>query len=258
MRSHQPDPIDAERPQVLSGSGGFSPTMMKRTTWSCIVAGALLPLHSGALEVRSGPARISSRVASVRDLRDAGVVKQRYDYSCGAAALATLLTYGLSDPVDEQSLLTELLQLISVEDQATVKRKGLSLLDLQHLTERRGHQAQGFRISVSQLAKLQRPVIVFVQTSGYPHFTVLKGVRGDRAYLADPSLGNERMPLYRFVDMWADAQGRGIVFAVEPKDGAWPEASPLNPPDRPVNLEAFSARQWFDTALPLQGDHGIR
>src|SRR5205085_11166910 len=103
---------------------------------------------------------------------------------------------------------------------------------------------------VCQLARLQRPVIVFGQAGGYPHFTVLKGGRGDRAYLADPSLGNERMPLYRFVDMWADAQGRGIVFAVEPKDGAWPEASPLNPPDRPVNLEAVTARQIIESALP--------
>jgi hypothetical protein len=219
---------------------------------------AVAPVHSSALDITSGPARISSKVASVRDLRDAGVVKQRYDYSCGAAALATLLTYGLSDPVDEQSLLTELLKLISAEDQATVTRKGLSLLDLQHLTERRGHKAQGFRIPVAQLARLQRPVIVFVQTRGYSHFTVLKGVRGDRAYLADPSLGNVRMPLYRFVDMWADAEGRGIVFAVEPKDGAWPDVSPLAPPDRPVNLEAITARQIIESALPLQGDHGIR
>lgn len=195
----------------------------------------------------------------MRELRDAGVVRQRFDYSCGAAALATLLTYGLSDPVDEQTLLTELLQMISAEDQTTVQRQGLSLLDLQHLAADHGHAAQGFRIPVAQLQKLRRPVIVFVQSRGYPHFTVLKGVRGDRAFLADPSLGNVRMPLYRFVDMWADPQGRGIVFAVEPKeDGAWPEASPLAVRERRVNLEMRTARRLFDTASPLQGDHGIR
>lgn len=195
----------------------------------------------------------------MRELRDAGVVKQRYDYSCGAAALATLLTYGLSDPVDEQTLLTDLLQMISAEDQATVQRKGLSLLDLQHLAESHGHPAQGFRISVAQLEKLRRPVIVFVQARGYPHFTVLKGVRGDRAFLADPSLGNVRMPLYRFVEMWADPEGRGIVFAVEPKAGAaWPDTSPLAAHERPVNLEALAARRLFETASPSQGDHGIR
>jgi predicted double-glycine peptidase len=220
---------------------------------------AVPQVHSGELEVTSGPARIPAKLASVRDLRDAGVVKQGYDYSCGSAALATLLTYGLGDPVDEQTLLTELLQMISVEDKATVQRKGLSLLDLQHLASAHGHAAQGFRIAVAQLEKLRRPVIVFVQSRGYNHFTVLKGVRGSRAFLADPSLGNVRMPLYRFVDMWADAQGHGIVFAVEPKQGSrWPDTSPLDVPDRPVNLEARTARELFDTASPSQAGHGIR
>jgi uncharacterized protein len=231
---------------------------MKRAISACMLASAaLFTAHAGPVEIRAGEARLSSSVASVRDLRDAGVVKQRYDYSCGAAALATLLTYGLADPVDEEALLTDLLQIISGEDQAVMKRQGLSLLDLQHLAEHRGHKAQGFRVATAQLASLRRPVIVFVEARGYRHFTVLKGVRGDRAFLADPSLGNVRMPLYRFIDMWADASGRGVVFAVEPKD-AWPDASPLNPPDRPVNLEAVTARRLFETASPVQGDHGIR
>ncbi|NML44459.1 C39 family peptidase [Ramlibacter sp. G-1-2-2] len=232
---------------------------MTRALALLLAASALLPLRCAAQDAGNAPARPSSRVASVRELRDAGVVRQRYDYSCGAAALATLLTYGLSDPVDEQALLTELLEMISAEDQTTVQRKGLSLLDLQHLAAVHRHAAQGFRIPVSQLEKLRRPVIVFVQSRGYPHFTVLKGVRGDRAWLADPSLGNVRMPLYRFVDMWADAEGRGIVFAVEPSIGrAWPETSALDVPDRPVNLEAVTARRLFETASPSRGDHGIR
>src|SRR5437764_6580719 len=55
--------------------------------------------------VRSGTAWLETGVTSLRALRDAGVVKQRYDYSCGAASLATLLTYGLNDRVDEDGLL---------------------------------------------------------------------------------------------------------------------------------------------------------
>ena len=117
---------------------------------------------------------------------------------------------------------------------------------------------EGFRITTAQLQQLRRPVIVFVQSRGYPHFTVLKGVRGDRAFLADPSLGNVRMPLYRFLAMWADSEARGIVFAVEPKGGSeWPASSALDVRERTVNLEARTARQLFDTASPSQGDHGI-
>jgi predicted double-glycine peptidase len=232
---------------------------MKRAISLCMLASAsLLPVHSGTLDVSSGSARISSHAVSVRSLRDAGVVKQQHDYSCGAAALATLLTYGLADPVDEQALLAALLDLMSAEDQSAVRRLGLSLLDLQQLAAGRGHKAQGFRIAADQLAKLRRPVIVFVQARGYAHFAVLKGIRGDRAFLADPSLGNVRMPLYRFVAMWADASGRGIVLAVEPKGGAWPEQSLLAAPERPVQLEALTARQLYDTPKGFRGDDGIR
>ena len=38
--------------------------------------------------VNSGTARIEQRVTSLVALRDQGVVKQRFDYSCGSAALA--------------------------------------------------------------------------------------------------------------------------------------------------------------------------
>ena len=43
---------------------------------------------------------------------------------------------------------------------------------------------------------------------------------GDRVYLADPSRGNIRMPAYRFLDSWLGDNGKGIIFVVEPQDGA--------------------------------------
>src|SRR5262245_24922857 len=133
MRSRQPNPMQVEHLQVRPGFGGCGPGLVQAALRCGLLAIALVPLASGAVGVRSGTARISLPVTSVRSLRDAAVVKQQYDYSCGAAALATLLTYGLGDPVDEQPLLTDLLQLISEEDQSTVKRQGLSLLDLKAL-----------------------------------------------------------------------------------------------------------------------------
>jgi predicted double-glycine peptidase len=179
-------------------------------------------------------------------------VKQRYDYSCGSASLATLLTYGLNDPVDEDVLLRALLEPLSPDDLAALQKKGLSLLALQQLAEQRGHKAQGFRVDQSDLAKLSRPVIVFIRPHGYDHFAVLKGLRGDRVYLADPSLGNVRMPLYRFLDMWADKSGRGVIFAVERAAGEWPEryglqlAGTSDPP-----LEVLSARRLMEITAPL-------
>jgi predicted double-glycine peptidase len=206
----------------------------------------------GQLAVRSGAAWFETRVASVRELRDAGVVRQGYDYSCGSAALATLLTHGLNAPVEEQALLRALLDPMPPDELAALKKKGLSLLDLQRLAQMRGFKAQGFRLHADQLPRLSRPVIVFIKPGGYEHFAVLKGVRGGRAYLADPSLGNVRMPLYRFLDMWADASGRGVAFVVEPPDGAWPERYALQlAPAAESPLEASSAQRLFEGGKPL-------
>jgi predicted double-glycine peptidase len=201
---------------------------------------------------QSAEARFDPRIKSMRELRDAGVVKQRYDYSCGSAALATLLSYGLNDPIDEQTLLRALLEPLQPEELAALTKKGLSLQDLQHLAQMRGHKAQGFRLHADQLARLSRPVIAFIKPGGYAHFAVLKGVRGDRVYLADPSLGNVRMPLYRFLDMWADASGGGVIFAVEKQDGEWPERYALQlPASAGSRLELLSARRLIELGKPF-------
>lgn len=202
--------------------------------------------------VRSGAAWIETSVRSVRAQRDAGVVRQHYDYSCGAASLATLLTYGLNDPVDEDGLMRVLLEPLTPDELTELQRKGLSLRDLQRLAQKRGHKAQGFRVHRDQLAMLSRPVIVFIKPGGYAHFAVFKGVKGDRVHIADPSLGNVRMPLYRFLDIWADESGRGVIFAVERQDSLWPEryalqlADPAGPP-----LEILSAERMMEIGKPF-------
>jgi predicted double-glycine peptidase len=202
--------------------------------------------------VNAGTTRIEHRVASLVALRDAGVVKQRFDYSCGSAALATLLTYGLNDPVGEEDLLRAVLEPLSPVQLAELQKKGLSLLHLQRLAQQRGHKAQGFRIHHSQLGRISRPLIVFIRPNGYEHFAVMKGVRGGRVHLADPSLGNVRMPLYRFIDMWADESGRGIVFAVERGSGQWPKdyALQLAGGDGPP-LETLSAQHMLSIGAPF-------
>jgi predicted double-glycine peptidase len=218
-------PQSAPVTEALNVSYGMSGILR----WGLTILGVLWSCAAGAARLQSqviveaGSARMEMRVTSLRERRDAGVIKQHYDYSCGSAALATLLTYGLQDRVDEEALLQALLLPLSPEEVVSLQSKGLSLLDLQRLAQGRGHTAQGYRIAQNQLARISRPVIVFIKPHGYQHFAVFKGLRGDRVYLADPSLGNVRMPLYRFLDMWADKSGRGVIFAVERGSGDWPD-----------------------------------
>jgi predicted double-glycine peptidase len=42
-------------------------------------------------------------------LRDQNVVLQRFDYSCGAGALATLMRYYFGDAVSEEAILAGIL-----------------------------------------------------------------------------------------------------------------------------------------------------
>lgn len=204
--------------------------------------------------VNAGGAREEVHVTSLRALRDAGVVKQGYDYSCGAASLATLLTYGLNDAVTEDALLRALIEPLKPDQLKSLQQKGLSLFDLQQLAQKRGHKAQGFRVHGGQLVKLTYPVIVYIKPHGYQHFAVLKGIRGERAYMADPSLGNVRMPVYRFLDMWADQSGRGVIFAVEKADGTWPDRFRLQlqgSADLPVEVLSAARMREIGKPFPL-------
>jgi predicted double-glycine peptidase len=230
-------------------SHGASPTVKPKAP--CTVAGPDGCSDAQVL-VNAGTARMEVQVTSLRAQRDSGVVKQGYDYSCGAASLATLLTYGLNDAVGEDALLRALIEPLSPDRLAALQKNGLSLFDLQQLAQKRGHKAQGFRIHRDQLANLSYPVIVFIKPHGYQHFAVFKGLRGERVHIADPSLGNVRMPLYRFLDMWADKSGHGVIFAVERADGAWPGrfalqlAGGANPP-----LETLSAVRMREIGKPF-------
>ena len=180
-------------------------------------------LTAGGLSAQIGIGDLGLRAApsarSMKDLRDQNVVKQRFDFSCGAAALATLMRYGFGQPVSERQILDGLFDLPTEAEKAVRRRTGFSLLDLQRVAQVRGYNAEGFRLDRTQLPMLGGPVIVYIEPRGYKHFAVLRGLRGDRVYLADPSRGNIRLPLSTFLDSWLQDDGKGIIFVVEPKTG---------------------------------------
>lgn len=178
--------------------------------WASSVDAERLP------QEREAPARGITELSSFAELRDSGLVRQSLDFSCGAAALATVMTFQWHDPVSERDILETLSRITSEEELAQRRSSGFTLLDLQQVARSRGYQAQGFRMKSPQLSKLKGPVIVFIEPYGYKHFAILRGVVGERAVLADPSRGNITVPLYRFLDWWEGDGGDGIIFAVEP------------------------------------------
>lgn len=206
-----------ENPFVLLGRA-----MSRLKTTQCMVAMLIALITSSPEQSIASPDTDKEEVRGHRTLtsfaeqRDQGVIRQQRDYSCGAAALATLFVHQWRDNVSEADVLTTLSLVLREDELARRRDDGLSLLDLSRVARARGYQAQGFRLYPEQLAKLTGPVIVFIDPDGYEHFSVLKGIVGNRAYLADPSHGNVSYPLYHFLDMWTRENGTGFILAVAP------------------------------------------
>ncbi|MGF1615289.1 MAG: C39 family peptidase [Gammaproteobacteria bacterium] len=154
--------------------------------------------------------------------RERFVVMQRYDYSCGAASMATLLRYYFEDDVTERAVLQDIIGQLTEAEFEERKKKGLSLLDLKRYAERRGYQTAGVELELSSLPQLTGPVLVYLETDGYKHFAILRGVREDRVLLADPWRGNVRMPTSRFADEWP-----GIALVLGKEDFGTPSDHPL-------------------------------
>lgn len=155
-----------------------------------------------------GLSSLPVRVKSMRDMRYANMVPQEKDFTCGAAALATILRYVYGRPVQESEIIEELLKTTS---EAVARQRGFSLLDMKNYVERLGLRGRGYQVDRNSLRALKIPVIALQNTNGYAHFVVIKRVASDTetVYIADPVLGHRQMTLDEFAATW-----NGIVFAV--------------------------------------------
>jgi predicted double-glycine peptidase len=153
---------------------------------------------------------VHKKVLSLREARFNFIVPQQYDLSCGSAALATILYYYYEEEVNEREIIEFMLE---KGDQEKIARMGFSLLDLKHYAEYRDYMAGGFKnVDLEKLRKLKVPSIVLLKSGRYAHFVVLKGIKGDRAYIADPAFGNRSMPFKDFLASWNE-----VIFLVVKK-----------------------------------------
>ncbi len=153
-----------------------------------------------------GPLEFALPVTSLIGRRFETVVRQQYDFSCGSAALATLLRFHYDDPQSEQSVFVGMFR---DGDQAQIRRLGFSLLDMKRYLAARGIAADGYRVTVEQIAKARIPGIALIDFNGYKHFVVVKGVEGGTLLLGDPSLGLRREDVATFAKQW-----NGVFFVV--------------------------------------------
>ena len=164
-------------------------------------------------------------VKSLLEMRHENVVVQEWDLSCGAAALATILNHQYDDPVSEREIAAGLIRRDEyLENPDLVRlRNGFSLLDLKRYVDERGYQGIGYGNLEFQDLVDMAPIMVPADLSGYPHFVVFRGARGNRVLLADPGFGNRTMLASKFEAAWLAYPEVGRVgFVVAPVDGTAP------------------------------------
>lgn len=189
---------------------------MKRLSILALVAIAmalLLEPARGAEPALLGGERYAMHVSSMKELRFKATLRQHYDFSCGSAALATLLSFHYHFPVDEQTLFKEM---FIHGDQQKIRREGFSLLDMQRYLGTRGFKADGFELPLQKLFDARLPAIVLINEKGYHHFVVIKGDMDGRVLLGDPSRGTRAVARARFEEVWANK----MLFVIHDTPGA--------------------------------------
>ncbi len=188
-------------------------------TWA-----ALPDLVHGQASISTLSGEFNVPLTSLRDIPFRTVVRQQYDYSCGSAALATLLTYQYGDHVSEAEIFRAM---YATGDQAKIQKVGFSLLDLKKYLETRGYRANGYRLNAVQLGAFDRPGIAVVSVGEYKHFVVIKGVRNGKILIGDPAGGLRTYDAPDFEKIW-----NGIVFAIQTTPQmkvAWNQSSEWSP-----------------------------
>lgn len=193
---------------------------------SALLLLALFSLSAQAAQlpfaILPGGSMAYKHVESIRERKFSNLVQQKTDFSCGAAALATILRQAYALDVDEEFVIKGMLVRA---DPNLVRTQGFSMLDMKTYLEAIGMRARGYRIPAASLEKLTIPVIVLMDIRGYKHFVVMQRAYKGYVYIGDPVLGHKRFTQEDFLKGW-----NGIIFAVI--GPGYEQANALmNPPD---------------------------
>jgi predicted double-glycine peptidase len=178
-----------------------------------ILAGFLLLLQISSVYaegVLATPTLISRvPLKSWKTLRDQHLVKQNFDYSCGAASLATILRFYGKNVTELQIM------------QAMGREDGIaSFEDMAKVLPKFGFKGQGIALSFEQLTHLKVPVVAYLSPEREDHFTVIRGISKDYVWIGDPSWGNRILTRARFLKMWqtrADSNLAGKILVILPQ-----------------------------------------
>ncbi|MBI1273956.1 MAG: peptidase C39 [Alphaproteobacteria bacterium] len=138
-------------------------------------------------------------VVSWRDWPFQTTKRQAYDFSCGSATVATMMSYVYDVPTSERDVFKSM---FDQGDQEKIRREGFSMLDMVNYMRRKGMNANGYKLSLAAIEKKRVPFIALINKEGYNHFVVVKGIAGPFVLVGDPNNGNVVYHRKHFEQMW--------------------------------------------------------
>ncbi len=193
-------------------------------------------------------------VKSFGEIKFGEVVKQQYDFSCGSAALASLLTHHYGMPLTEATVFEEMFKFGNKDK---IEKQGFSMLDMKSFLARRGLKSDGYKLEREDIGNLGLPAIALVNYNGYNHFVVVKGLRDDKVLIGDPSLGLHIMDGESF-----DKSSNGIFLFIRDntelakasfnQEEDWEHSAP-NAPSRMAIMQRLP--HLTDLMLPSEYDY---
>ncbi len=178
--------------------------MTKRSLLGAVLL--TLPWTLGSTEAGAGSVTIASpfgrfnvEAKSLKEMSWDTVVRQQYDFSCGSAAVATLLTYHYDRATTEAEVFKAM---IANGDKAKIQAQGFSMLDMKRYLDSQGLNADGFKVDIDDFLRIGVPAITLINTGGYKHFVVIKGIDDERVLVGDPAVGTVVVPKDHFQTLW--------------------------------------------------------
>lgn len=163
------------------------------------------------LTLLSGYADAGELASAYRDIRFKGVTGQTTDFTCGPAALATLLTHYYGTPVTEQVFTERAMADMAARGKEVTE--GLTLLSLKNALTPENITSAGYKLNLTQLRKVMETGLPVVANVQYPrgHYYLVLGLDEENVLLADPSWGVRSQPIANFLNAW-----NGVVLVPQP------------------------------------------
>ena len=164
------------------------------------------PMLAADFWLSPGVGSVDVDVRSMQEFKYIETVRQGFDFSCGSAAVATLLSHHYGVPTDELEVFKEMWE---NGRRDKIREQGFSLLDMKKYLEVRGFRADGFRISASRLEEIGVAGIVLLDKLESPHFVVVVGAREGEILVSDPARGIWNLSAEKLEAIW-----NGVFFVV--------------------------------------------